>query len=79
MRWSVTLPPPDCTGWHDRISSARVDARRDRAAARAGWLTVRFRYEDLVGDPGGCADELRAIVERRLDDLGADPAGSPGS
>ncbi len=55
--------------WHDRIQAASTDARRDRAAAAAGFLTIRLRHEDLVGDQAGTAIELAEIYCRRVRDV----------
>jgi very-short-patch-repair endonuclease len=44
--------------WHRRLEAARRDRVRDAQAARAGWQTLRFGYEELVGDP----DEVCAVV-----------------
>jgi hypothetical protein len=45
--------------WHDRVEAARKDRERDAAAARAGWLTLRFVHEQLVEEP----HEVCAITE----------------
>lgn len=34
--------------WHARLQAMAKDRRRDVEAARAGWLTLRFVYEDLA-------------------------------
>jgi very-short-patch-repair endonuclease len=44
--------------WHNRIRDLHRDHTRDAEAARAGWVTLRFRYEHLVFDP----DEVAATV-----------------
>jgi hypothetical protein len=36
--------------WHTRIRDLRRDHLRDAEAARAGWQTLRFLYEEIVGD-----------------------------
>lgn len=55
--------------WHDRKLQAAADARRDRAAAVEGWLTVRYRHDDLSRWTESVAEELREIHGRRLLDL----------
>ena len=54
--------------WHTRIRDLRRDHLRDAEAARAGWQTLRFLYEEIVGDPGHVAatvaDVRRARAER---------------
>lgn len=63
----------ECDGrkWHDRLTAARIDKRRDASAAAEGWQTIRYGYEELVRNPDEIAWELRAIYEQRM--LGAYP------
>ena len=56
----------DGRSWHGRLDDMAKDRRRDRAALRAGWETLRFVYADLVGDPAGAADDIRVVHQRRL-------------
>ncbi len=37
--------------WHARIDALRRDHQRDTEAARVGWLTLRFVYEQIVHEP----------------------------
>jgi hypothetical protein len=46
--------------WHQRIADVHRDRQRDNEAARAGWVTLRFMYEELDGDPD---DVGRAVAE----------------
>ena len=46
--------------WHQRIADLKRDRARDNDAARAGWLTMRFMWEELESDPD---DVGRAVVE----------------
>lgn len=46
--------------WHERIADVARDRQRDNEAARAGWVTLRFMYEELEGDP---ADVGAAVAE----------------
>jgi hypothetical protein len=55
--------------WHDRMSAALNDSRRDLAAAAAGWQTVRIRHDDLVGDPATTARLLRDTYAARLAEI----------
>jgi len=48
--------------WHQRIADLRRDRARDVDAARAGWLTMRFMWEELRADPD---DVGRAVAETR--------------
>ncbi len=52
--------------WHARLQAMANDRRRDREAARLGWLTLRFMYEDLLRDPVGEALSLRQTHDLRL-------------
>ena len=56
--------------WHSRVEAARRDRERDAQVIRAGWVPLRFVYEQLRHAPGEvCAivDETRAM---RLAQLG---------
>jgi very-short-patch-repair endonuclease len=44
--------------WHTRVRDMRRDYARVAEAARAGWQTLRFLYEQIIGDP----DEVCAVV-----------------
>ena len=46
--------------WHHRMADMRRDRARDNEAARAGWLTLRFMWEELQNDPW---DVGRAVAE----------------
>ena len=46
--------------WHQRIADLKRDRARDNEAARAGWLTMRFMWEELESDPD---DVGRAVAE----------------
>ena len=55
--------------WHARMEAARRDRERDAQTARAGWLPMRFVYEQIVHHPDQlCADvhETRAVRLRQL-------------
>jgi very-short-patch-repair endonuclease len=50
--------------WHTRVEDLRRDHERDAEAARAGWQTLRFLYEQITRDPDGvCAvvADVRAV------------------
>ena len=51
--------------WHARQQAMSNDRRRDREAARLGWQTLRFMFEDLHGDLPGCAADIRQVHRRR--------------
>lgn len=63
---SRLLLEADGRSWHARLDDMARDRRRDRAALRAGWETLRFVYRDLVADPHGAADDIRVVHRRRL-------------
>lgn len=44
--------------WHTRLRDMKHDHERDAEAARVGWQTLRFLYEQIIGDP----DEVCAVV-----------------
>jgi hypothetical protein len=57
--------------WHTRVADLRRDHERDAEAARAGWQTLRFLYEQITRDPEGvCAvvADVRAVraADRRF-------------
>jgi very-short-patch-repair endonuclease len=56
----------DGRAWPARHDAMANDRRRDRAALRAGWETLRFVHTDLVNDPAGAADDIRAVHRRRI-------------
>lgn len=51
--------------WHARFEAFRRDRQRDRDAARAGWLTVRFVYEEIVYEPAEVAKATLEILASR--------------
>jgi hypothetical protein len=46
--------------WHQRLADMKRDRARDNEAARAGWVTLRFLWEELTHDPD---DVARAVLE----------------
>ena len=55
----------DGRSWHARYLAMANDRRRDREAARLGWQTLRFLYEDLKHDLDECVDDIRVVHEER--------------
>jgi len=51
--------------WHARLAAMAKDRRRDRAAAAAGWQTLRWMHEDFV-DLRSVAAELRDAHDSRV-------------
>lgn len=56
----------DSRTWHGRLQAMAKDRARDREAARVGWLTMRFLFEELEHDLDGCADDIRTTHRERL-------------
>jgi very-short-patch-repair endonuclease len=55
--------------WHARVAAAKLDRERDAQVARAGWLPLRFVYEQIVGDPAGVCEVVSDTREMRLAQL----------
>ncbi|MGH9113554.1 MAG: hypothetical protein ACRDZN_14850, partial [Acidimicrobiales bacterium] len=56
--------------WHTRIRDLRRDHLRDAEAARAGWQTLRFLYEEICESPGevvATAADVRRVRSQQLD------------
>jgi hypothetical protein len=51
--------------WHERVSAGRVDRDRDRAAAVAGYVTLRLLAEHLRDDPDGIRADVLAVLKAR--------------
>jgi very-short-patch-repair endonuclease len=69
---AMLLVEADGRTWHDRQTAFTIDRRRDREAAVAGWVTVRFTWQDLWDGIEQSAAQLRAIHEQRCRILGDD-------
>ncbi len=52
--------------WHTRIRDLKRDHRRDAEAARVGWQTLRFLYEEIMGDPGDVCAVVRDVCAVRM-------------
>ena len=52
----------DSFAWHGKRSSLAADARRYNAMVCAGWMVLRFSYEDVMGDPAGVRRVLAEAV-----------------
>jgi very-short-patch-repair endonuclease len=61
---------PRTRRWHTRIRDLRRDHLRDAEAARAGWQTLRFLYEEIVGDPGNVAATVADVRLARTGEFG---------
>jgi hypothetical protein len=60
------LVEADGRRWHTRMSDFARDRRRDAVAAKAGWLTLRFSYEEIAADPAGVAATVAEVRQTRL-------------
>jgi hypothetical protein len=56
--------------WHTRIRDLRRDHERDAEAIRAGWVTLRFVYEQIVATPDDVAATVADVRRTRLAQLG---------
>lgn len=66
--------------WHTRIADFKRDRARDKQAARAGWQTLRFCYEELRDDPDGEARAIRETYDQRVQLLnGGNGPRKPGA
>lgn len=52
--------------WHARMRQMSADKRRDQLAAEAGWLTLRFEWEQVIDDPGSVTRIVRNVCLDRL-------------
>lgn len=52
--------------YHMRLEAMRRDRERDAQVVRAGWVPLRFVYEQIVHDPAAVADDVRATRAVRL-------------
>jgi very-short-patch-repair endonuclease len=52
--------------WHTRMEAARRDRFRDAQVVRAGWVPLRFVYEQINHDPGEVCAVVAETRQRRL-------------
>lgn len=52
--------------WHSRRADFARDRRRDNEAARAGWQTLRFTWEELRDEPTEVAATVQEVRDERL-------------
>jgi very-short-patch-repair endonuclease len=53
--------------WHARVEAARRDRERDVQVVRAGWVPMRFVYEQVVGEPAEVCAAVRETRANRLE------------
>ncbi len=51
--------------WHTRMRDFPRDALRRNEAARVGWQTINFLWDELKHDPAGVADTVRDVRAQR--------------
>lgn len=56
----------DSRRWHAALEQMAEDRARDRECAVHSWVMLRFTWHDLKQKPVQVAEEVRAILERRL-------------
>lgn len=59
----------DSFAWHGDRDALRRDARRYNALVAAGWLVLRFSWEDVMFRPSEVASVLTGAVARRTEVL----------
>ena len=64
VRLEVALEA-DSFEWHGDRASLHRDANRYNAFVAAGWLVLRFSWEEVMFHPDRVRDVLRAVVLRR--------------
>jgi very-short-patch-repair endonuclease len=52
--------------WHTRRADFARDRQRDNEAARAGWQTLRFTWEELHDDPTDVGATISEVRSQRL-------------
>lgn len=67
---AMVILEADGRRWHSRLAAARADRERDAQAARAGWLTLRFVYEQIVDEPEEVCAVIADVRAQRLAQLG---------
>ena len=56
----------DSRKWHFAAAERAADIRRDALLSAAGWVVLRFLYEQIVGEPSWVAERIRATLASRL-------------
>lgn len=55
----------DSKAWHSRAENMSNDRRRDREAALAGWVILRYTWDDLTKRSTRIVDEVAALLGSR--------------
>lgn len=70
-RIDIAWPPSrlglewDSKAWHSRAENMSNDRRRDRAAALAGWVILRYTWEDVTSRPDRIVREVSVLLASR--------------
>ena len=64
----------DSFEWHGKRAALRRDCRRYNAIVAAGWVLLRFSWEDVMHDP----DYVRSVLREFDGATGADPTAHQG-
>ena len=56
----------DSKAWHTRAADFVVDRRRDRDASLAGWVILRYTWDDVVTEPQRIVREVKALLASRV-------------
>jgi len=51
--------------WHSSRQARERDRRKDTALAALGWVSLRYSYHRLTGEPVSCQREIETVVRRR--------------
>ena len=68
-RDAMVVLEADGRRWHTRMEASRRDRERDAQVVRAGWVPLRFVYEQIVEDPAGMCESVWETRETRLRQL----------
>lgn len=60
--WAKVVLEADGRRWHTRVEDLRRDRERDAQAVRAGWVPLRFVYEQISHEP----EEVCSVVADTL-------------
>ncbi len=55
----------DSIGWHDNPEAFQLDRTRDNLAALAGWISLRYTWEDITQRPARIVAEVSAALSVR--------------
>jgi hypothetical protein len=56
----------DSLRWHNTPEAFQLDKARDNLAALAGWITLRYTWEDITKQPERIVSEIRQALSMRV-------------